>query len=155
MTHVTTSIFWGLYKNTVIKSVALVTKKVMVYFRFFFIKWTSLFTALNPSLCIQKQIFYYKVTFILVFKVIVSKLRVLGQKKTRGGWGLSLFMVKTDRQTNRNYFFIPWERNGFQYAGKVKVCNESIVFPLLSYTSYYPGDSRSALSKIFKNKSEF
>jgi hypothetical protein len=37
--------------------------------------------------------------------------------------------------------------NGFQYAGKVKVCNESIVFLLLSYTSYYPGGRGSALSK--------
>ena len=34
-THIPTCIFQGLFKNTVFRSVALVTKKVMGYFRFF------------------------------------------------------------------------------------------------------------------------
>ena len=48
VTHVSTCIFKGLFKNIVFRSVALVTKKVMDYFRFFSQK--GLFSALYPTI---------------------------------------------------------------------------------------------------------
>ena len=66
MTHVSTPIFQGLFKNIVFRSVAL----VMGYFRFF---------LHTPD---------FKLLFIKSkkkFTVIVSKIRVLGHKITRGG----------------------------------------------------------------------
>ena len=54
MTRISSCIFKGLFKNIVFRSVALVTKKVMGYFRFFFTDRT-LFSALSPTLQIKKK----------------------------------------------------------------------------------------------------
>ena len=60
VTHVSTSIFQGLFNNIVFRSVALVTKKVMGNVRFLVFTRTRLSTALHPTLCIKKN---YKNSF--------------------------------------------------------------------------------------------
>ena len=55
VTHVSISIFHGLYKNIVLRYVALVTKKVMGYFRFFFQR-PDFFSDLYKTLCIKKSL---------------------------------------------------------------------------------------------------
>ena len=60
----------------------------MGYFRFFLKTHSGLFTALYPTLCVKKnnkkilQITIYEK--LKNFTVIVSKMRVLGQKKLEG-----------------------------------------------------------------------
>ena len=63
VTHVSTSIFQGLFKKIVLKYVALVIKKLKAILDFF--PHSGLFTALYPTLCIKKKI--YKKTFKLLF----------------------------------------------------------------------------------------
>ena len=72
----------------------------MGYFRFFFAH-SRLFTALYPTLCVKKK--YQKILQITIyeksknFTVIVSQMRVLGQKNYRGGGAKrppSLYRVK-------------------------------------------------------------
>jgi len=50
VTHVSTSIFQGLFKNIVFRSAALVIKKLCAILDFF--SQTGLFTSLYPTLCI-------------------------------------------------------------------------------------------------------
>ena len=89
MTHVSTPIFQGLFKNIVFRSVALVIKKLWAILDFFFTN-SRLFTALYPTLCEKKKI-NKKILQITIyeksknFTVIVSQMRVLGQKNYRGG----------------------------------------------------------------------
>ena len=52
MTHVSTSIFQGLFKNIVFRSVALVIKKAILDF----LTHSRLFTALYPTLCVKKNV---------------------------------------------------------------------------------------------------
>ena len=54
MKHVSTPIFYGLFKNIVFRSVALVTKKLWAILDFVCTQ-TGLFTALYPTLCIKKN----------------------------------------------------------------------------------------------------
>ena len=52
VTHVSTSIFQGLFKNIVFRSVALVIKKLWAILDFFFTN-SRLFSALYPTLCVK------------------------------------------------------------------------------------------------------
>ena len=87
MTHVSTSIFQGLFKNIVFRSVALVIKSSGLFLIFF--THSRLFTGLYPTLCVQKKIIK-KILQITNyeksknFTVIVSKMSARA-KKTRGG----------------------------------------------------------------------
>ena len=97
VTHV--SIFQGLFKKIVFRSVALVTKKLWAILDFFI--QTGLFTALYPTLCIKTKCVLQKILSLNV-TVILSKLRVLGQKKMEEGAAnapppLSLFRVKRNK----------------------------------------------------------
>ena len=106
VTHVSTPIFQGLFKNIVFRSVALVIKKLWAILDFFFTNF-RLFTALYPTLCEKKKI-YKKIFQITIyeksknFTVIVSQMRVLGQKKLQGGGRQtplpSLYRVKKRRE---------------------------------------------------------
>jgi len=63
--------------------VALVTKKLWAILDFF----TDFFSALYQTLCIKKKFYKksFKLLFIKSFTMIVSKMRVLGQKNYIGG----------------------------------------------------------------------
>ena len=87
MTHVSSSIFCGLFKNIVFRSVALVLKKLWAILDFF-LTHSRLFTALYPFRKKKKNL---KILWITIyekstnFRVIVSQIRVLGQKTREGG----------------------------------------------------------------------
>ena len=82
VTHVSTPIFQGLFKNIVFRSVALVKKKLWAISDFFFTH-SRLFTALYPTLWEKKNYkFFSQITFYEKsknFTVIASQMRVLGQ----------------------------------------------------------------------------
>ena len=86
MTHVSTPIFLGLFKNIVFRSVALVIKKLWAIFFY------TLQTIYRPvPYPLRKKKNYKKILQITIyekskyFTVIVSQMRVLGQKNYRGG----------------------------------------------------------------------
>ena len=86
MTHVSTPIFQGLFKNIVFRSVALVIKKLWAIFFY------TLQTIYRPvPYPLRKKKNYKKILQITIyekskyFTVIVSQMRVLGQKNYRGG----------------------------------------------------------------------
>ena len=54
VTHVSTPIFQGLFKNIVFRSVALVIEKLWAILDFFF-TISRLFTALYPTLCKKRK----------------------------------------------------------------------------------------------------
>ena len=87
MTHVSTPIFQGLFKNIVFSSFS--HKKVMGYFRFFCTLQTFNRPVTYPMRKKKKN--YKKIFQITIyeksknFTVIVSQMRVLGQKKLQGG----------------------------------------------------------------------
>ena len=98
MTHVSTFIFQGLYKNIVFRSVALVTKKLWAILDFFFHRPNFFPPCILPYLLKKKKNFtknplnYFSLK-VTNFTVIVSKMRVLGQKNYK--WPPpSLFRVK-------------------------------------------------------------
>ncbi len=68
VTHVSTCIFQGLFKNIVFRSVALVTKNLWAILVFF--TQTGLFTALYPAVCIKKILQrIFKLLFIKSHKI--------------------------------------------------------------------------------------
>ena len=84
LTHVSTSIFQGLFKKKVFISVALVIKKLWAIYEFVL---HALRTFYRPvPYPIHKKKMYKKILKITIFvkskifTVIVSKMRVLGQK---------------------------------------------------------------------------
>ena len=83
MTHVSTPIFQGLFKNIVFRSVALVIKKLWAILDFFYTLQTFYRPVPYPM---RKKKNYKKILQITIyeksknFTVIVSKMRVLGQK---------------------------------------------------------------------------
>ena len=81
MTHVSTSNFQGFLKNVVVSSVALVRKKLWAILDFFF-KTDRVFPPC--TLCINKKKIYKKSFKIFLITVILSKMRVLGQKEGEG-----------------------------------------------------------------------
>ena len=83
VTHVSTCIFQGLYKNIVFRSVAIVTKKLCAILEFF--SQTQLFSALYP---IKKN---YYLLIVSKFHDESVKNKMLGQKTTGPP---SLFRVK-------------------------------------------------------------
>ena len=81
MTHVSTAIFQGLFKNIVFRSVAFVIKKLWAILDFF----CTLQTFYRPVPNLTKK--FFKLLFMKRqknFTVIVSQMRVLGQKTTGG-----------------------------------------------------------------------
>ena len=87
MTHVSTPFFQGLSKNIVFRSVALVIKKLWAILDFF----NTLQTFYRPVPYPMRKKKYQKFLLITIyeksknFTVIVSQMRVLGQKNYRGG----------------------------------------------------------------------
>ena len=88
MTHVSTPIFRGLFKNIVFRSVALFIKKLWAILNFF----NTLQTFHHPvPYLMRKKKNYKKILQITIyekstnFTVIVSQMRVLGKKTTDGG----------------------------------------------------------------------
>ena len=84
MTHVSTPIFQGLFKNIVFRSVALVIKKLWAILDFFLHTPDFLLPCTLPYA--KKKKIYKKILQITFyeksknFTVIVSQMRVLGQK---------------------------------------------------------------------------
>ena len=91
MTHVSTPIFLGLFKDIVFRSVALVIKKLWAFLDFFYTLQTFYRPVPYPM---RKKKKLQKILQITIyeksknFTVIVSQMRVLGKKNP------SLFRVK-------------------------------------------------------------
>ena len=83
VTHVSTSIFQGLFKHIVFRSVALVIKKSWAILNFF--TPPGLFTALYPTLCIKRKLQKNPLNVYLssqqIFSFSISLTKHVGFKK--------------------------------------------------------------------------
>ena len=118
VTHVSNSIFIGLFKNVVFKSVALVTKKVVVYFRFCFHRPDYFFALTYPK---NFKIYFFNKTSIkllfiksLKFPRISVKNESAREKKLKGGAPNT-----PSRELLRVSFHIDWDFMLLMYSSHV------------------------------------